>query len=398
MSTVFQIERGIQMKIVKRNGTYYLRLYRGGRQDFISTHKTTEKDAKKAAEIILLMYKKEKATLALTEKLCQYAVELAKGRLAKESLNGPLAALENQAKQEALDVIEKLFPTPAYTAEQLWQDYVSKPHDDIKESTMKTKTQRFGIFKKWAGEMDLKNLLVDDCRRFLESLNCSKQTWNNYLSDISSIFASVDGLNNPWGGNLRQTKVEHKETETIDTETARSILAYCDAHKGEELWHIPYTEWANFLRALYYSGLRPVDICSLKRSEITDHGTFDLLPEKTSRTRNKVSYKIDPKLYAILSKMEIVDDEEYFFPTFVKLYKSNRARPGNAFKRLLDIAGIKSSCTLYSFRHSFITYQIDSGNDEKSVSAAVGHSSISVTKEHYYHGKKNVVLSDLPEI
>jgi integrase len=386
------------MDLIKRSGTYYLRVYRGGKQDLISTHKKTEKEAKKAAEVILFMYKKEKATLSLTKKLCQYVLDLAKSRINKESAKSILAGLEKQAKLEALEVVEKIFPAREYTADDLWEDYMSKPHDDIKESTMKTKTQRFMIFKNWCGDMDLKNLLIDDCRRFLESLNCSKQTWNNYVSDLSSIFSAIDGLNNPWGGKLRQTKVEHKETEAFDLETAKKVLSFCDEHREQKIRNITCLEWGNFLRTLYYSGLRPVDVCLLKKDEITDDGSFDLMPEKTSRTRKKVSYKIDPKLYPILTSINTENEDGLLFPGFAKLYKGNRSNPGNAFKDLLKKASIETSCGLYGFRHNFVTYQMEQGNEDESVSAAVGHSSTSVTKQHYYHGKKNIVLSDLPEI
>jgi integrase len=148
---------------------------------------------------------------------------------------------------------------------------------------------------------------------------------------------------------------------------------------------------------LYYTGLRPVDVCFLTAGEISD-GIIELYPEKTSRVRKKISYKADPKLLAVLNTLA-VDANGLYFPDFAEEYRMHRGNTAKGFNIIRDKAGLAGSgIQLYGFRHHFITYQLDSGIEDEAVEAAIGHTQKSVTYEHYYHGRKKVELNDLPEV
>ena len=150
------------------------------------------------------------------------------------------------------------------------------------------------------------------------------------------------------------------------------------------------------MRALYYSGQRPVDVCHFEYSEF-DGNVIDLIPEKTSRTRRHVNYKADPRLRQLLGSLPR-DDTRYFFPEFAAMYDRGRERTSQAFARLAERAGVDPKYKLYSFRHGFVTFQLDAGEDDADVSAAVGHTSTKTTTGHYYHGKKTVELAELPKL
>ena len=177
---------------------------------------------------------------------------------------------------------------------------------------------------------------------------------------------------------------------------AKKLLEYCDGHAADMVAGISLDRWAAFLRAFYYSGQRPVDVCHFEYQEF-DGVVIDLMPEKTSRTRRHVNYKADPRLRQLLNALPRTN-ERYFFPEFARLYDLDRGRPGREFSKLAQLAGIPRGLTLYGFRHAFITYQLDAGAEDTDVAAAVGHSSTETTKRHYYHGKKTVELQELPEI
>ena len=385
------------MRLVKRGDYYYLRLRRGGVEDWISTHKTSQREAEKSAKSILAVFDREKHTRQLAKQLCHYAMALAKGEVALKELSSPLAMLEKQAMQTALETIEKIFPLPALTAGDLWDRYMEMA-GKVKSSTLSTKKQRYDKFAEWAGDMDMRSLNEIVCKKFLDSLHVASQTRKNYVSDLSSVFA-VSDIPNPWTANLRDggEDTEPQERAPISTEQARKIIAFCDNNPYVTAKKIPYFRWAQFMRTLYYTGLRPVDVCHLRRDEIVN-GTIDLMPEKTSRTRKHVSYKADPKLLTVLNSIPDTGSE-FYFPEFAEMYDRNRAHINIGFQKIIKKAKMDGEgISLYGFRHHYVTFQIDSGNNDESVAAAVGHTSTETTNNHYYHGRKNIELSELPEI
>ena len=385
------------MRLVKRGNYYYMRLRRGGVEDWISTHKTSRRDAEKSAERILMVFDREKHTRQLAKQLCNYAMALAKGEVSLKELSSPLAMLEKQAMETALQAIDDIFPLPALTAGDLWDRYMETA-GKVKSSTLSTKKQRYDKFAEWAKDMDMRSLNEIICRNFLDSLKVASQTRKNYVSDLSSVFSASD-IPNPWTASLRDggEDTEPQERTQISTEQARRVLKFCDDNPTLTARAIPYSRWAQFLRTLYYTGLRPEDVCHLRRGEIVN-GTIELMPDKTSRTRRHVSYKADPKLLAVLASIPDTGSE-LFFPEFAAQYDKCRSNLYPGFKQIVHNAKMDGEgVTLYGFRHHYVTFQIDSGNDDESVASAVGHASTKTTNNHYYHGRKNVELTELPKV
>ena len=385
------------MKLVKKGSTYYLRLHRSGKEEWISTQKGSEREAKKVAERIVATFNREKHSRALANKLCEYAKALARQEIERTELSSALALLEKEALLQAMDVIDTLYPAPPILAHDLWERYLQVSGSKVKPVTIKTKYQRYQRFEEWAKERDMREMTEVACRKFLASLKgCSGQTIKNYLSDLSSVFA-CSSVGNPWTGNLRkELVVDHKETKLFTIDQIKQILQYCDQNQEKKARNIPLSKWADFIRVSYYTGLRPSDVCCLQKSEYSD-GVMDLLPEKTSRTRNRISFRVHPEVDRILSLCEIGGDKEYFFPDFAALYNRDRGYISPPFRQIRNAAGITDDeLTLYSLRHHFVTYQIDSGEDDETVASVVGHTSTQTTKGTYYHGKTKVELTDLP--
>lgn len=137
--------------------------------------------------------------------------------------------------------------------------------------------------------------------------------------------------------------------------------------------------------------------CLLSRSEVKN-GAVELMPEKTSRARKKVSFLADPSLLPVLDSLP-EDPSGLFFPDFAALFRKNNSALTGGFSSLLQKAGLPSgSMQLYALRHNFVTCQIDSGADLEDVSAAVGHVSTSTTGEFYYHGRRRVSLPGMAPI
>ena len=152
--------------------TYSLHVYRGGIHQRINTGATTRRDALRAAERINALFDREKQTKALTAKLCEYAYALAEKQLRRDMLISPLRGLQAQAALEVLPIIGELFPAPPTTAAELWSRYLAT-RPEVKPVTLKTRRQRYATFERWAGERDVSDFPLADCRRFLASLHAS---------------------------------------------------------------------------------------------------------------------------------------------------------------------------------------------------------------------------------
>lgn len=375
--------------IVKRGKTYYCRLQYGGRETWISTHQTTERAARKAADSIEAVFLREKETRHLTGQLLEVVKLLALRQISVDECAGPLAAIEAQAKREALKIIDSLIPAPALRAAEVWERYMQTT-PDLKPSTLETKRQRFSKFIEWAGARDVSALSESDCRAFFRSLGDIKShTHNNYLSELSSVWKALPALENPWGEYLRQRlEVESKKPFTIDQ--VRKLLLFC-RETGERFWH-------SAILVSYYTGLRLKDVVMLERSQITADGYIDLVPAKTERSKKRVRIPIRPELQTELAGVEL-KSLKYFFPDQVAAYERNRGVLTVQFGRLLTKAGLSGKgFGFHSLRHTFITEALKAGVSLKHVQAVVGHTSVELTEGTYYHGEKHADLSAYPAL
>lgn len=393
-------------KICKRNGKYYLRIRSGGTDKLLPTGESKKAAAQKTADKVNTELRRIELSGKLAQILISYAYQEAEAHFAAtvrrpddghgsrfQALQRELTA---QAQLLAIPLLELLAPSAPITAASLWSHYAATAGKSIKPVTLKTKAQRFAVFTRWAKERDLRNLSVDEAERFLSQLNNNKkQTRNNYISDLSSVFKSHSQVTNPWTAALRVTVDDASETPPLALETVRAILAYCDRNGEQRSRCIELSRWACFLRVLYYTGLRPVDACHLSVAALVN-GAIDLEPIKTSRTKKRVNFVPDKKVIQLLSAAPAGADGLYF-PEFADKYDRDRSALQKGFAQICDRAGYPG-LQLYGFRHAFATYQLDSGAADVDLAAAIGHTSTVTTRQHYYHGKKRIALNDLPEV
>ena len=373
--------------VVKRGKLYFWRGRYGNRETWICTHKTTEREAIKAAQRIQSMFDRERESRKLASGLLDLAKQLANKALTIDECKPALQLLEMAAMREALKVIDELIPAPALLAADLWEKY-QRTAPNLKESTLRTKQQRFSRFAVWSGDRDMRELSELTCRSFLDSLNVTAQTRNNYISELSSVWEASPELNNPWTENLREkARNEHKKPFTRDQ--VRQLLAYC-LENGERFWH-------SAVLISYYTGLRLKDVVMLKRSQVTEDGYLDLIPEKTSRNQKHVRIPINSQLREELQSITSIGT--HFFPEQVRLYNIDRSKITNQFRAILEKTNLYApGYGFHSLRHTFVTEALGAGIDIKQVQAAVGHEAVEITEGTYYHGEKNADLSSYPTL
>ena len=308
--------------VVKRGKLYYWRGRYGDRETWICTHKTTEREALKAAQRIQAMFLREKESRQLADALLELAKQLANHSLTIDECRPALQMLEMAAMREALKVIDELIPAPALLASDLWEKYM-RSAPELKASTLQTKKQRFNRFAEWAGERDMREMSDLSCRRFLDTLNGSPQTRNNYISELSSVWKASPELNNPWTENLRQ-KARNAHKKPFTREQVKTLICYC-AENNLRFWH-------SAILLAYYTGLRLKDVVMFRRDQITSDGYIDLIPEKTARNKKHVRIPINPQLRTELQSITSIGPD--FFPEQVRLYNSDRSKITTQFRNI----------------------------------------------------------------
>lgn len=380
----------MNLHLYKRGNLWYVRLRHGGRERWISTHKSVRREAEAAAADILGNVKRERASMNLSGAIMDMARQMAERSITRNECRTQFAALEREAILQSMKIIEQMIPESATAADELWKRYLlTKP--ELKESTMESKRQRIGRFCLWADGKDMKKLKEEDARRFLRWIGTEKsQTVNNYISDLSSVWKASPELKNPWTENLRaKSNVEHKKA--LSVEQVRAIAGYC-AKNG--MWF-----WEKAVRIAFYTGLRLKDVVYLSRSDIREDGYLCPTPEKTERNEKKVSIRMTPPLKELLDGIPIAFGSLYYFPDQVKRYelKFGRQSISKEFMDILDKTGVYvPGVGFHSFRHTFVTEAIKAGNSTKDVQAAVGHENLKITEGTYYHGIKHSKLDNYP--
>lgn len=371
--------------LIKRGKLYYLRLFHGGKETWISTFQTTERAAQKVADRIESEFDRERQTRRLSSEIVEVAKQLARKEIDISDARRRLAKTEQKATEAAMAIVDMMIPAPPLLAAELWAAY-ERTSPELKESSLVTKKQRFGRFEAWAGERDMRGLDHIAARKFLDTLEVTAQTRNNYISELSSVFKASPDVPNPWGEALRQrTDVKNKQPFTIDQ--VRELLAYCKAH-DHRFWHTA-------VMLAYYTGLRLKDVVFFSREQITEDGYIDLIPQKTERTKKRIRIKLNSQLAEELRGVVSIGPQ--YFPEQVARYNEDRGHVSRAFQNILKGAGIDGSgIGFHSLRHTFVTEALNAGIDIKQVQAAVGHEAIKVTEGIYYHGKRNADWGDYP--
>lgn len=377
------------MNLVKRGKKFYVRMHHGGHETWISTNQTTERKAKVAADRIVAIFDRERQTRKIANSLIDLAKQIAFNSISKESARRVSSMIEADALEMARSVVDEIIPAPPLLASELWEAYIrSAKAEQLKESALETKRQRFFRFASWVKSRDMRKFDYVSAEKFLDSLKVANQTRNNYISDISSVFSAMPDIGNPWIASLRRrSDTVHKRAFSRDQ--VRQILQYC-RDRDENFWHTA-------VLLSYYTGLRLKDVVFFRRDQITEDGYIDLIPEKTSRTGKRIRIKASPRLLAELSKVTSIGPE--YFPQEVMIYKNNRTKLPYKFTMILKGAGLYApGYGFHSLRHTFVTESLNAGIDVKQVQSAVGHDAVEITEGVYYHGKRNADWSDYPDV
>ena len=183
-------------------------------------------------------------------------------------------------------------------------------------------------------------------------------------------------------------KAPRKPRPEIDFLTPEEVSRLLEAAEGD---------LEAILSVACLAGLRVGEICGLKWKDIDfEAGTIKVVRSYDPRhgfSEPKSSYSrravpMTPRLAATLSehyrRRGRPGPEDLVFPNSLGKPKDRNALVHREFKAALERAGLRH-IRFHDLRHTYASLAVAAGMDLKALQAAMGHSSITMTADHYAH-------------
>jgi len=228
------------------------------------------------------------------------------------------------------------------------------------------------------------------------------------LQAIKSFFAFMrehtrELKKNPFGKQDFRYKVEHREVESLSESQLHALLEAVEAQQQTTMDGLNQTPgkttlWQKrvfaarrdlcLLNLLASTGLRIAEALAVKLNHIDFAEKSILIQGKGKRIR-KVFFDLPQAEQSLLHYLEVLHslnlDHEYLFVS-TKQYRPLCSRGAQKLlKGYLRKAGLTTSASPHTLRHTFATVAIEKGANIKAVSQILGHANCSITIDLYTH-------------
>ncbi len=215
----------------------------------------------------------------------------------------------------------------------------------------------------------------------------SQITVNRYCDYLDAIFnfGCQNGLMKSNPMKMRRRIRERPREVQLNVEDMKRIMACAE----------PHVRWA--MEVCFNLGTRPgtSELLSLKWHQVDfERSTVKIYASKTN------TYRIVPVKPLFLEKLKLMKTQaksEYLIEFRGKKVTTIR----KSFKTACELAGIEYPIRMYDLRHLFATTMLTNNADLAAVSKLMGHSTVKMTADTYYHymeGEKERAINLLPEI
>lgn len=215
----------------------------------------------------------------------------------------------------------------------------------------------------------------------------SSNTVNRYCDYLDAVFnfGRAQGLTkvNPVKGRKKAKELPRELQITVDD--VKKIMDCAEDH----------LKWA--MEVCFNLGTRPgpSELLSLRYENVDwDAGTIRIYATKTK------SYRSVPLAVGFLPRLKEMAAKS--FSGFIIEYKGKQLTTvRKSFRAACERAGVTVPVKMYDLRHLFATTMLSRGADLAAVSKLMGHSTIKMTADTYYHymtGEKERAVSLLPDL
>jgi len=391
--------RGAGSFFIKK-GVYYLTVQVNGHRKARCLHVTTLKDAERAALEVL------PKSLQNAESKEEIAVHIAKAKKLVEVATHKVKLAEVWERYLANQTRPQSSEGTLGNYRRMWDKFV----------TTHLSVNHPGI--EWMSE-----ITPDDAKSYAAKLATeaiSANTFNYHIQAcrlVCKVLTEEAGLEvNPFSGIEKRSGIQQKREEFSAPEVVSILNAFDhldDYPKRASLHLLNPEEMKALFYLLAYSGLRLVDACLLKWSNISERkGLITTYPVKTRQVAREVHIPIHEVLKAELQKAKAwKDDSGYVLPKTAARYKSNvdgitgdciRILEWNEFKERngVKIGRDRRKYGVHSFRHFYASQAANSGVPISLLADILGDN-IHTLQKYYIHASdesRRQVLAALPSV
>lgn len=286
---------------------------------------------------------------------------------------------------------------------KVYNEFIEDKRIDVTDSTIETIENRFNNINRYFYKKEIEDITKKEVRKFQKYL----------LEDCDF---SVNHINH-LVGLLKQIFRFARETNLIETNCISSIAMInkqVKVAKEKNIWTLQQFNQFDLnikefkdrvvFNMLFFLGIRKGELLSLKWSEINFSNHTVRIISTASRKKGVGQIVTPPKTkhanrllimndslnelifnyYILLKKQYKNIDDMYVVGNIKMMSFTSLQRLLNKYLEMSELPQV----TLHGFRHSHATMLAELTNDIKSVSEHLGHESIEVTVDTYYHSSR----------
>lgn len=250
--------------------------------------------------------------------------------------------------------------------------------------TVQAYREKCGTLLDFLGDVEVKEITVDDLRRYIASLvdaELSPFTVKTLIQHIKRLFNFLDEegflADNP-SDRIRTPDPKRKKPKGV---LGADVKALLQDVKGDSLYDLRDRAAILFLAD---TGARAAGVCGLQLEDLDLEEGLASVTEKRGKTRFVMF--TEPTAEALRAWIEAVEIEEG--PVFLGLGpRSEGALTPNGLGQMLrrrsERAGCKGPTNPHAFRHGFARHYLLDGGDLGTLSNILGHEDVAITVEYY---------------
>ncbi|MCC6628985.1 MAG: tyrosine-type recombinase/integrase [Chloroflexi bacterium] len=260
--------------------------------------------------------------------------------------------------------------------------------------TLRTYRQVLRALATWLGpEATVAHLTRPTIRRWQHVLmterGVDQSTYVKYVSGLRSLltYLRAENLTELSADDARLPK-GHLDLHAVHPLTREEVVALVGVADDSTPWG---RRDRAILTLLYSSGMRVAELCALDRKQIRVDSLGGSVPVELAivgKGRRPRVVFIDQPAQALLAAYLATRDDDY--PALFRPYRGKARADGRLTPRMIQTAidryaraaGLASSPTPHTLRHSFAIHALQGGADTRVVQAFLGHASLATTQRY----------------
>ena len=229
------------------------------------------------------------------------------------------------------------------------------------------------------GERDIRDYLL----HLIEVEQVSHQTYRQCYAALKFLYAVT--LGRPW--EFQRIPFPRQQPTLPAVLSAEEVTTLLQTVRGPK--------YRALIMATYAGGLRIAEACRLRIPDI-DSARRVMWVRGGKGGHDRCTVLADRLLTALRAYWRIDRPDPWLFPGRTAAGHISEASVRAVFRQARAEAGIATTCTPHTLRHSFATHLLDAGTDIKVIQALLGHRSIRTTSIYTHVSIKNVQQTQSP--